>query len=175
MAPFAKLLGFYLGPKAGSQNWEGPLRKYANRLQSIKHGQASVAVNAFTYNTRVVPVTSYVAQLIPLPDTFVERFGIFSVIRCPNCMRHSDMFELYKYGGPKPRSISVCTELTEHGSDLAQNGAEVCGNKFHNSTFGASEFVPASELVELGYPVSFPSVVEPAGDPISVSAPSSLT
>ena len=46
-------------------------------LQSIKNGQASVAVNAFTYNTRVAPVTSYVAQLIPLPDTFVERFGFF--------------------------------------------------------------------------------------------------
>ena len=71
VAPFAKLLGFYLGPKAGTKNWEGPLNKYANRLQSIKNGQASVAVNAFTYNARVVPVTSYVAQLIPLPDTFV--------------------------------------------------------------------------------------------------------
>ena len=52
-------------------------------------------------------MTSYVAQLVPLPDTSVERFDILSVIRCPNCMRHSDMFELYKYGGPKLRSISV--------------------------------------------------------------------
>ena len=26
VAPYAKLLGFYLGPKAGSQNWEGPLK-----------------------------------------------------------------------------------------------------------------------------------------------------
>ena len=66
--------------------------------------------NASTYKTRVVPVTSYVAQLVPLPDTSVERFGVLSVIRCPNCMRHSDMFELYKHGGPKLRSISVsCT------------------------------------------------------------------
>ena len=94
VAPFAKLLGFYVGPKAGSKNWEGPFNKYANRLQSIKNGQASVAVNAFTDNTRVVPVTNYVAQ--PIPLTFVERFGILGVIRCPNCMRHSDMFELYK-------------------------------------------------------------------------------
>ena len=52
--------------------------------------------------------------------------------------------------------------MTEHGSDLAQNGAELSGNKGHNSTFGASEFVPASELVELGFPASSSSVVEPA-------------
>jgi len=108
VAPCAKLLGF-LGPKAGSQNWEGPLKKYASRLQSIKNGQASVAVNAFIDNSRVVPVASYVAQLIPLPESFTERFDILSVIRCPNCMRHSDMFELHKYGGPKLRSISVAS------------------------------------------------------------------
>ena len=70
MAPTAKLLGFFLGPHAGSQNWAGPLKKYANRMQAIKNGQASVAINAFTYNTRVVPVASYVAQLIPLSRFF---------------------------------------------------------------------------------------------------------
>ena len=32
------------------------------------------------------------------------------------------------------------------------------------------EFVPAIELLELGYPVSSPSVVEPAGDLVSVPA-----
>ena len=79
-------------------------------MQTIKNGQASVAINAFTYNTRVVPVASYVAQLVPLPDTFTERFDILSVIRFANCLRHSDMFELHKYGGPNIRSISVaCT------------------------------------------------------------------
>ena len=85
MAPTAKLLGFYLGPHAGSQNWVAPLKKYANRMQTIKNGQASIAINAFTYNTRVVPVASYVAQLIPLPDSFAERFDILSVIRFANC------------------------------------------------------------------------------------------
>ena len=110
VAPTAKLLGFFLGPHAGSQKRAGPLKKYASRLQAIKNGQASVAINAFTYNTRVVPVASYVSQLIPLPDSFTEGFDILSVIRCVNCLRHSDMFELHKYGGPKIRSISVaCT------------------------------------------------------------------
>ena len=93
VAPYAKLLGFYLGPSAGSKMWEGPFKKYENRILAIKNGQASLALNAFTYNTRVVPVTSYVAQLVPLPK-FQERFGMLSVLRCPNCMRHSDLFEL---------------------------------------------------------------------------------
>ena len=79
-------------------------------MQAIKNGQASIAINAFTYNTRVIPVASYVAQLIPLPDSFTERFDILSVLRCANCLRHSNMFELHKYGGPKIKSISVaCT------------------------------------------------------------------
>ena len=46
---------------------------------------------------------------IPLPDSFTERFDVLGVIRCPNCMRHSDMFELHKYGGPKLKSISVAS------------------------------------------------------------------
>ena len=92
VAPYAKLLGFYLGPSAGFKMWEGPFKKYENRIQATKDGQASIAINAFTYNTRVVPVTSDVAQLVPLPKSFQERFGMLTVIRCPNCMRHSDFF-----------------------------------------------------------------------------------
>ena len=67
-----------------------------------------------------------------------------------------------------------CTQLTEHGSDLAQNGAKLSGNEGHNSTYGASEFVPASELVELGFPASSSSVVEPPGVLASSSASSEL-
>ncbi len=90
--------------------WNGVMNKYHNRILQMKRCQAPLAINCLTYNMRIAPVFSYVAQLVPLPDTFVERFGILCVIRCPNCMRHSDMLELYKYGGPKLRSISVsCT------------------------------------------------------------------
>ena len=51
---------------------------------------------------------------------------------------------------------------------------ELSGNDGHNFTFGASEFVPASDLVELGFPVSSSSVVEPAGVLASSSASSEL-
>ena len=65
-----------------------------------------------------------------------------------------------------------CTKFTKHGSDLAPIGAELLGNEGHNSTYGA--ITCASELVELGYPVSSSSVVEPAGVLASSSAPSEL-
>ena len=37
------------------------------------------------------------------------------------------------------------------------------------------EFVCASELIELGFPASSSSVVEPAGDPVAISASSHMT
>ena len=52
-------------------------------------------------------------------------------------------------------SLSPEPNLTEHVTDLAQN---------------AAEFVPASELTDLGYPVSSPSEVELVGDLDSASA-----
>ena len=66
-------------------------------------------------------------------------------------------------------------DLTEHGSDLAQNGVELSGNEGHNSTSGASEFVCATELLEYGFPVSSPSGDEPSGACASSAASLSIT
>ena len=33
---------------------------------------------------RIAPVSSYVSQLVPLPKSFEERFGLYSVLRIPN-------------------------------------------------------------------------------------------
>ena len=85
-----------------------------------------------------------------------------------------------------------CTKLTEHGSDLAQNGIELSGNVGHNSTVGTKlaqhgaelvqhgvkmepKFVPAIELLEYGFPVSSPSGDEPWGACASGAASSSIT
>jgi len=105
--PLAKLLGFYIGPQAGTMMWQGPLTKYKDRINDIKRGCASIALNCHTYNTRIVPVFSYVSQLVPLPGTFHELFGMCSAIRAPNALRESDYYQLHKYGGPKFRSISA--------------------------------------------------------------------
>ena len=59
-----------------------------------------LALNCSTYNSRIVPVLSYVAQLVPLPKSFEDKMGMCSAIRPPHCMRTSDFYQLHKLGGP---------------------------------------------------------------------------
>ncbi len=94
----------------GSRVWDGPLKKYYSRVKQIHEGAASVQLNAYTYNARVVPVTSYVAQLVPLPKELAvqERVAMHTVLRAPiNSMRHADFFHLHEFGGPKLRSLTA--------------------------------------------------------------------
>ena len=93
--PCAKLLGFYIGPAAGSKIWNGAIAKYNNRILEMKRCQAPLAINCLTYNTRIAPVFSYVSQLVPLPKSFEEKSGIYSVLRTPQCMRTSDILLCY--------------------------------------------------------------------------------
>ena len=46
--PLAKLLGFYIGPQAGTMMWHGPLTKYQDRINDIKRGCAAIALNCHT-------------------------------------------------------------------------------------------------------------------------------
>ncbi len=67
-----KYLGFYLGPSAGSQIWLTPVAKYMKRVSDIFHSGAPVSISTYTYNTRVLSVIMYVAQLTPLPSDFQQ-------------------------------------------------------------------------------------------------------
>ncbi len=67
IAPTAKYLGFFLGPMAGTKQWESPIQKYCDRVEVIASSGAATALCAYSYNIRTVPVLSYVAQLVPLP------------------------------------------------------------------------------------------------------------
>jgi hypothetical protein len=60
-----------------------------------------------TRNSRIVPVFSYVSQLVTLPNNFHELFGMCSAIRAPNALRESDYYQLHQIGGPKFRAIST--------------------------------------------------------------------
>jgi len=108
--PTAKLLGFFIGPKMGTKNWGEPITKFKQRVQAIRSGNASIALNAYTYNTKVIPVTSYQAQLIPLPRSYavLERVALHTILRMPwNSLRHADFFQIHCMGGPKLRSMSA--------------------------------------------------------------------
>ena len=90
---YATILGFYVGPQMGAHNWVEPLSKFRDRIKDIKQAGASISLNAFDYNAKVVPVTSYVAQLLPLSTAFflLERAALHAVARAPfNTFRHAD-------------------------------------------------------------------------------------
>ena len=89
----AKLLGFYVSPSIGKFNWVGPLSKFVSRVKDIKTATASIAINAYDFNSRVVPVLGYQAQLLPLDEKHfvLERVAMHTVLRAPmNTFRHSD-------------------------------------------------------------------------------------
>ena len=69
--PSAKPLGFDMGPLAGSMNCTELSQKIKARVQSIRNSQAPISIEAYSSNTRVVPVTSYIAQL-PIPDSLFK-------------------------------------------------------------------------------------------------------
>ena len=107
-----KLLGFFIGPKAGRKNWTDQCSKMRSRVQSIQHANASIKLNSHTFNTRVVPVTSYLAQLLPIPAKFMqlERAMLHTAMRLPqNSLCHADFLHLHKIGGPIFRSISAAS------------------------------------------------------------------
>ena len=100
---FCKLLGFYVGPGMGKFNWVGLLSKFVGRAKNIKSATASVALNAYDFNSRVSPVLSYQAQLLPFDRKhfLLERVAMHTVLRVPwNTFRHSDFFQLPQIDGP---------------------------------------------------------------------------
>ena len=92
-----KSLGFYVGPAAGRENWIEQAAKIRQRIRFIQAAQAPVKLNTHTFNSRVVPVTSYVAQLLLHPKEFtqLERASVHTVLRLPqNALCHSDFSTL---------------------------------------------------------------------------------
>jgi len=102
------MLGIYIGPGAGKYNWVEQIVKIKARTQTIQAASASISINAYTYNSRVVPCTSFVAQLLRAPASLAvtERSILHTILRMQqNSLCHGDFFHLHKYGGPKLRSI----------------------------------------------------------------------
>jgi len=103
---FAELLGFFVGPLAGPQQWLKPLSKFSRRIHDMKYAGASINMNTYDYNSRALPVLSYVAQLVPLPASFAmeQRRALHVVHHAPfNTFAHSELFQVSHFGLPVPR------------------------------------------------------------------------
>ncbi len=83
--------------------WSSPLKKYRDRTNAIFHSGAAISIAGYTYNVRVIPVTTYVAQLTrPPPDILaLERSSLHRVTHfATNALALSDFYQLASAGGP---------------------------------------------------------------------------
>lgn len=74
----AKYLGFYLGPGRGQLTWQGPLKKFRERVEMwAKHGLGPHYTLA-AYSVYIMPVLLFVAQLDAPPDEWsaLEKWAI---------------------------------------------------------------------------------------------------
>ena len=63
-----KYLGYYIGPGKGSKSWEKPAAKYKERLGDWAWSEMGLNKAISTYNTYVLPVLLFVAQLESPPQ-----------------------------------------------------------------------------------------------------------
>ena len=98
-------------PEMAGHNWTKPMRKFKKRVYDIKHAGAATSLNAYDYNCRVLPVLSYVAQLIPLPlfFAFEQRVAFHTIYHAPfNTFAHSDFFHPLWYCLFRSCALAYC-------------------------------------------------------------------
>lgn len=89
--PTADYLGFCMGPAAGLASWDGPLKKYETRSRMVKETRSAYRDAARLYNSRCLPVLSYVSQLLHPPRAFwrLESRLLHSMLHLPpNCLSY---------------------------------------------------------------------------------------
>ena len=66
-----KYLGFFIGPGAGEDSWNAPLRKFEERLVASQNNTCGLLWNSIYYNTFMVSTLEFVAHLSGVPDHVV--------------------------------------------------------------------------------------------------------
>ena len=129
-------------------NWNEQGSKIRLRVQHIQQSSAPIKLNIHTYNTRVVPVTSYVAQLLPIPQDFLqlERAMLHTVLRLPqNALCHADFLHLDKIGGTACRSFTAASTAALIRTALKTvTGWKIWISQLHEA---AQRFLPLEPLV----------------------------
>jgi hypothetical protein len=63
-----KYLGFMIGPGAGEDSWNAPLRKFEKRLAAWQDNKCGLVWNSIYYNTFMVTTLEFIAQLADVPE-----------------------------------------------------------------------------------------------------------
>ena len=85
IVPFAKYLGFFMGPSAQEVQWANTVGKWDARSRDIANSRCGPSVAAFRYNFTAVPVLGYKAQLLVPPEHIhlKERFILHRIFHSP--------------------------------------------------------------------------------------------
>ena len=67
IASCAEYLGFMVGPKAGSCQWDKVIFSASSQIAQLVSSGAPASIAVFNYNVRIVPKFSYKAQLVSPP------------------------------------------------------------------------------------------------------------
>jgi len=100
IVPCAKYLGFMLGPTAGEAQWKSVFRKFSQRVNMISNTHSPTSTSIHLYNTHCVSLLGYVAQLVPLPQSFeaIERKAIHKMLHlATNSMTVNEFMHLDKF------------------------------------------------------------------------------
>jgi len=106
----AKYLGFFLGPAAGSVQWNGPMAKFRKRTEEIKRNGGPLSLAVRQFNVRACTVLGYVSQLVPPPRNIIreELSGILQALRLAgNSMDANCAFKLKAWLGLDPVRPSI--------------------------------------------------------------------
>ena len=104
----AKLLGFFIGPRAGTVRWRSVCAKYSERTRQIAAVGAPPSVTARLYAARALPTLSYLWQLLPVPLELRRReiYRIHAMLHLPqNSFSLGALFSMHSSGGPRLPSI----------------------------------------------------------------------
>ena len=67
-----KYLGFYIGPGKGTRSWEGPYKKFCERLKLWSSMPLGLNWDAKIYNMFLIPTLGYVAQIESPPEWVLQ-------------------------------------------------------------------------------------------------------
>jgi hypothetical protein len=76
----SKYLGFHLGPRAGANQWNGAISKFAERVIDLKDLDLPLRLAVNRYNYKILPVLGYIGQLA-LPPPRMCRFELSAILK----------------------------------------------------------------------------------------------
>jgi len=126
----AEYLGFRIGPGRGEGPWNKALSKYLQRAKEWGTVGLSLHYSVKIYNTYILPVLSFVAQLEEVPSTFdkVEKQAMAALIPGPNKWISPDAVKSLHRGYGMPceardfRIVSAATKLRVAANEDRDNG-----------------------------------------------------